>query len=247
MKSKIRVGTSGWHYEHWRGNFYPEDMRASGMLDFYAQRFATVEINNSFYHLPSVETFRGWKEQTPAGFTFAVKANRYITHMKKLKDPAASIARFFAAVETLEEKLGPILFQLPPHWHRDAERLEEFLRALPREHRRAFEFRDPTWFHEEVWSLLRQHKAAWCVYDLAEAQSPERLTCDFSYLRLHGPAPQKYSGRYTRAQLRRWLDKCRQWLEEGATQVYIYFDNDQSGYAAQNAAELRELADSART
>jgi uncharacterized protein YecE (DUF72 family) len=242
MKSKVLIGTSGWHYEHWWGNFYPESMRAVGMLDFYAQRFETVEINNSFYHLPSAKTFAGWKDQTPKGFTFAVKANRYITHMKKLKDPAASIRKFFQAVEALEPKLGPILFQLPPRWHRDAVRLEGFLRVLPGGHRYAFEFRDPTWFHQETWSLLEKYKAAWCVYDLAEVQSPERLTCDFGYLRLHGPASQKYSGRYTRAQLRRWLEACRQWLEEGARQVYIYFDNDQSGYAAQNAADMRKLA-----
>ena len=114
--------------------------------------------------------------------------------------------------------------------------------VLPGGHRYAFEFRDPTWFHQETWSLLEKYKAAWCVYDLAEVQSPERLTCDFGYLRLHGPASQKYSGRYTRAQLRRWLEACRQWLEEGARQVYIYFDNDQSGYAAQNAADMRKLA-----
>ena len=242
MSERVHIGTSGWHYSHWRGPFYPEDVRDDEMLGFYVQHFRTVEINNSFYHLPSRQTFELWHDQTPPGFVFAVKASRYITHMKKLRDTESATGNFFAHVEALGKKVGPILFQLPPHWHCDQERLKAFLETLPRKYRFAFEFRDPTWFNAEVIDLLKAHHAALCVYDLAGFQSPEALTAGHAYLRLHGPAEHKYSGRYTRPQLRQWLDLCAGWLESGARQVFIYFDNDQSGYAALNAIELKEMA-----
>jgi uncharacterized protein YecE (DUF72 family) len=241
MAERIHIGTSGWHYAHWRGPFYPETVRPDGMLAYYAERFATVEINNSFYHLPSRKTFREWRAGTPARFTFAVKASRYITHMKKLKDPKQPLRKFFLHAGELKEKLGPVLFQLPPRWHRDAERLEQFLGALPDGHRYAFEFRDPTWFDGEIYALLREHNAAFCVYDLAGAESPRLLTADFAYLRLHGPGAQKYAGCYTRAQLRRWLRQSAEWLSAGAKHVFVYFDNDQAGFAARNAGELQEM------
>lgn len=242
MAERIQVGTSGWHYAHWLGPFYPENLRADEMLGFYAKRLATVEINNSFYHLPSRETFRMWREATPDGFTFAVKASRYITHMKKLKDPRAALGKFFRHAGQLQEKLGPILFQLPPRWHRNTERLRDFLEILPTGHLYAFEFRDPTWFDEEIYELLRRHGAALCAYDLAGTESPLLLTANFGYLRLHGPSEQKYAGRYTPAQLRRWLTVCEGWLEAGAQRVFVYFDNDQAGFAARNAVELRSMA-----
>lgn len=242
MAPKIHIGTSGWHYSHWRGPFYPENMRDDKMLDFYVQHFQTVEINNSFYRLPSLQTFKLWRGQTPPGFIFAVKASRYITHMKKLRDPESASRKFFAHAEVLERKTGPILFQLPPSWHINVERLEAFLEILPRSHRYAFEFRDPTWFSAEVTDLLKKHHAALCVYDLAGQQSAKELTARFAYLRLHGPAEQKYSGRYTRPQLQKWLDLCIDWLESGAREVFVYFDNDQSGYAALNAVELQKMA-----
>lgn len=242
MKSRIHIGTSGWHYSHWRGPFYPKALRDDGMFGFYIQHFRTVEINNSFYHLPSRQSFEVWRDQAPARFIFAVKASRYITHMKKLRDSESATENFFDHVKGLGEKVGPILFQLPPHWHCDADHLRTFLETLPQPYRFAFEFRDPTWFNSEVSTLLRQHNAALCVYDLAGQQSPKELTASFAYLRLHGPAEQKYSGRYTRPQLRQWLDLCTQWLEYGSKQVFVYFDNDQCGYAALNAMELREMA-----
>jgi uncharacterized protein YecE (DUF72 family) len=164
------------------------------MLEFYAGRLRTVEINNSFYHLPAKETFRQWKEHTPADFVFAVKASRYISHMKKLKDPAESVTRFLSQAEELGAKLGPILFQLPPHWGHDAGRLAKFLEALPRHHRYAFECRDPSWFHPEIYARLKQYHAAFCVFDLAATESPRLMTADFAYVRLHGPAAQKYAG-----------------------------------------------------
>jgi uncharacterized protein YecE (DUF72 family) len=215
------------------------------MLDFYCARLRTVEINNSFYHLPAKETFRRWQECTPADFVFAVKASRYITHMKKLKDPSQSVGKFLAHAEELGAKLGPILFQLPPHWGRDAGRLAAFLEALPRHHRYAFECRDASWFHADVYALLKQYNAAFCVFDLAGMKSPQVTTADFAYVRLHGPAAQKYAGCYTRGQLSGWLRSASDWLAQGAREVFFYFDNDQAGYAACNALELDEMTASA--
>ena len=242
MATKVHIGTSGWHYAHWRGPFYPNDLHDDEMLDYYAERFQTVEINNSFYHLPSRQTFKVWHDQAPPEFVFAVKANRYITHMKKLRDPESATENFFTNIQGLGKKTGPILFQLPPHWHSDVDRLSAFLETLPHGYRFAFEFRDDTWFNDEVTTVLRKHNAALCVYDLAGQQSPIELTANYAYLRLHGPAEQKYSGRYTRPQLRQWLNLCAKWLESGARQVFVYFDNDQVGYAALNAMELQEMA-----
>ena len=242
MTDRIHVGTSGWHYPHWLGPFYPQRLASREMLSFYGQRLRTVEINNSFYHLPAQETFRLWKEETPREFVFAVKASRYITHMKKLKDPEQSLQKFLLHAEELGSKRGPILFQLPPHWGRDPARFEDFLQALPKTHRCAFEFRDPSWFHQETYTLLEEHNAAFCVYDLAGRESPRLLTADFAYLRFHGPSEFKYAGRYTRAQLRAWLRCSRSWLAQGAREVFVYFDNDQAGYAALNALELQEMA-----
>jgi len=242
MHSAIRVGTSGWHYEHWRGPFYPRDISSAGMFSFYADRLRTVEINNSFYHLPTAKAFSEWRRQAPPGFVFAVKASRYITHMKKLKDPAAALEKFFEHAEKLEEKLGPVLFQLPPRWGVNTDRLAEFLQALPRGHRYAMEFRDPSWFAPGVYALLERHNVALCAFELAGQESPERLTADFAYLRLHGPAEQKYAGRYSKAQLRARLGQCRTWIEQGAREVFVYFDNDEAGYAAANALEFQAMA-----
>lgn len=242
MTTRIHVGTSGWHYAHWRGPFYPETIRSEDMLDFYCQRLPTVEINSSFYHLPSKETFRQWKEQTPAAFFFSVKASRYITHMKKLKDPAEPVGVFLSHAQELGPKLGTILFQLPPHWGRNMQRMKEFLEALPRDHRYAFEYRDSSWFHPETYALLEQYNAAFCMFDLAGREAPRVLTADFAYVRLHGPAAQKYAGCYTRRQLSGWLRCATEWLDQGAQEIFIYFDNDQAGFAAHNALELAEMA-----
>jgi uncharacterized protein YecE (DUF72 family) len=242
MSEQVHVGTSGWHYKHWCGPFYPETLRPDEMLKFYSERLRTVEINNSFYHLPSPDAFRKWRDETPGDFRFAIKASRYITHMKKLKDPEQSLKKFLLHVEELGGKSGPILFQLPPHWKRDALRLKDFLRALPKHWRYAFEFREPSWFHQEIFSLLEQHNAAQCIYDLAGYQSPEEVTARFTYVRLHGPSAYKYAGRYSHALLRSWLHRVEEWFKQGSREVFVYFDNDQAGYAALNALEFQKLA-----
>jgi len=177
MSAEVYIGTSGWNYKHWRGPFYPEDLPDKEMLSFYAEHFDTVEINNTFYHLPSFKTLKTWRETVPRKFTFAVKASRFITHMKKLKAPKTSTKKFFTRVERLEDKLGPILFQLPPHWGCDADRLADFLDALPSRRRYGFEFRDQSWHTEEVYDLLKKHNAALCIYDLAGKESPLDRLC----------------------------------------------------------------------
>jgi uncharacterized protein YecE (DUF72 family) len=240
MACHVYVGTSGWHYPHWRGSFYPADVPARDWLSFYAQRCETVEINNSFYHLPTVEALTGWVDDTPPGFCFAAKASRYLTHMKKLKDPQSALATFLARIERLGAKLGPILFQLPPHWHCDLIRLESFLALLPGGHRFAFELRDPSWQIPSVLALLARYRAAACIFDLAGARSPLELTTDFVYVRLHGPTG-PYQGCYSHDALSNWADRLRTWQTQLSAGVFVYFDNDQAGFAARNALELRAL------
>jgi uncharacterized protein YecE (DUF72 family) len=235
----IRIGTSGWHYKHWVGAFYPQGLPTKNMLSWYAQRFDTVELNNSFYHLPTQQTFTAWRETTPASFCFAVKGSRYITHRKKLKDPNEALARFRKPVESLGSKLGPILFQLPPRWSCDLERLRAFLKALPSSHRYTFEFRDQSWHHPAVYHLLRQYNAAFCIYELEGFESPYELTADFAYVRLHGPG-RKYQGDYSSKQLRDWANRITAWRRTSVP-VYVYFDNDQAGYAAKNASDLKQM------
>lgn len=237
--AQIHIGSSGWHYDDWTGPFYPDGTRKKDLLACYAETFAAVEINASFYRLPSKSTLETWRDQTPKGFIFACKASRYITHMKKLKDPKQSCKKFFDAVTVLKDKLGPILFQLPPGWRVNTERLENFLKALPPKHRYVFEFRDQSWFHDEVLGLLKAHEAAFCIYDLNRKTSPKSLTADITYLRLHGPDG-PYQGSYDDKTLKAWARDLRAW-RKGGREVFCFFDNDQLGYAPKNAARLKEL------
>lgn len=239
-RKAIHIGTSGWNYDHWRGPFYPKDLPQGAWLDFYAQQFHTVEINNSFYRLPEKSTFESWRDTVPEDFLFAVKGSRYITHMKKLKDPQESLARFVDRVRGLGAKLGPVLFQLPPRWRVNVERLEAFLGALPGDLRWAFEFRDTSWFGEATSELLRQYGAAFCIYQFAGTLSPREVTADFVYIRLHGPQQEAYRGQYDETTLREWAGAMRTWAEAGR-EVFCYFDNDEKGYAAQDALRLQEL------
>jgi uncharacterized protein YecE (DUF72 family) len=208
-------------------------------LRFYAERFDTVEVNGTFYRLIEVETFRRWCEATPPGFVFACKGSRYLTHMKRLKDPEQGVARFFERVEALADKLGPVVFQLPGRFKPDRERLTRFLQALPAGHRYAFEFRDPAWFQPEIFQALAQHNAALCLYEFAGRQAPLEVTADFVYIRLHGPEG-PYQGSYSDAALRTWAQRIRAWAEQGLD-VYCYFDNDDRAFAPKNALRLKEL------
>jgi uncharacterized protein YecE (DUF72 family) len=241
--AEIRIGTSGWHYDHWVGPFYPDDMKAEDFLAFYAERFTAAEINNSFYQLPSAETLAHWRDTVPDGFLFTAKASRYITHMKKLKDPQASLERFLERIAVLDPKLGPLLFQLPPNWRANVERLEAFLDALPIERRCAVEFRDDSWWNDDVYAALERFGAAFCPFELAGQEAPIEVTADFVYLRLHGPGD-AYQGAYDDDRLRPWAERLLAWRAEGRD-VWCFFDNDEAGYAAINAARLKEIVDEA--
>ena len=210
------------------------------MLEFYIRHFDTVELNNSFYKLPAKTSLAAWREATPDGFCFAVKGSRFLTHMKKLSNAAEGLRRFLDAVEVLEPKLGPILFQLPPQWEVNAERLAEFLELLPRDRRCAFEFRNPTWDTAKIYDLMRRYNAGYCVFDLAGYLSPIEVTADFAYVRLHGPGG-KYQGTYSDAVLGEWAGRIREWRER-LRAVYVYFDNDDSGFAAGDALRLKLIA-----
>jgi uncharacterized protein YecE (DUF72 family) len=234
------IGTSGWHYAHWKGPFYPEGIKASRMLEFYTDHFRTVEINNSFYRLPEKKTLTSWHDQVPGDFVFAVKASRYITHMKKLRDPRRATKRFLKRVETLGDRIGPILFQLPPRWKFNPERLELFLDALPSDFKYALEFRDPTWFDQRAYDLLENYGVAFCIYELAGFLSPRRVTADFVYVRLHGPTQNRYEGSYSERTLASWTSAFSNWSRRGK-RVYCYFDNDQAGYAPKNALRLQAM------
>jgi uncharacterized protein YecE (DUF72 family) len=240
MSCDVRIGTSGYHYKHWVGTFYPPKTPPSKMLDYYVRHFDTLELNNSFYRLPTIEAFESWRDATPKNFVFAVKASRFITHNKKLKDPENALDNILPRAEHLGKKLGPVLFQLPPKWKVNLERLEGLLEILPREHRYTFEFRELSWMTPEVNRLLERYNAAFCIYQLAGYHSSFDITADFAYVRLHGPDPGKYQGSYSSAQLREWARRIERWSAK-LKAIYIYFDNDQAGYAAQNALELKQM------
>lgn len=241
MTAKIRIGTSGWHYKHWVGDFYASNIRPSEMFGFYTQHFNTVEINNTFYRLPTENTVDLWRKTSPAKFCFAVKASRFITHMKKLKDPDSSTKKFFSVVaDRLETKLGPILFQLPPGWRVNIERLTTFLESLPHGYEYVFEFRDESWLTQQVFELLRQHQMAFCIHDLSNLKTPLEVTAEFAYVRFHGPGLAKYTGSYSHEELLQWARRIECWSRTLST-IYVYFNNDVGGWAVKNAIELKAL------
>jgi uncharacterized protein YecE (DUF72 family) len=240
MTCEIRIGTSGYHYKHWRGPFYPKNISPNQMLEFYSQNFDTVELNNSFYRLPTEAAFDNWRQSTPADFVFAVKASRFLTHQKKLKDPESALQNFLPRASRLCTKLGPILFQLPPRWQVNPGRLEALLEALPCDLRYVFEFRDLSWVRPEIDKLLARFRAAFCIYELAGYHSPLTITANFAYVRLHGPGLGKYQESYSTDGLRRWSKQVKDWAKDLAA-IYIYFDNDQAGYAAKNALTLKQM------
>jgi uncharacterized protein YecE (DUF72 family) len=239
QQGRIYIGTSGWNYKHWKGTFYPADVKDSEQFGLYMQTFNTVELNNSFYHLPAIKTFSGWRKAASEGFIFSIKASRYITHMKKLIVDKDSIKKFFSHAGTLKEKMGPVLFQLPPHWKINVERLATFLARLPKGKRYTFEFRNETWYQEQVYELLKKYNCAFCIYELERHLSPFKETANFIYIGLHGPG-NKYQGSYSDTALQKWKTRCLKW-QENSKDVYIYFDNDQEGFAAFNAQKLLEM------
>lgn len=237
---QLRVGTSGWSYPAWRGAFYPAKLPAKRWLGYYAERFDTAEINASFYRLPSQATTAAWREGVPDGFVFAWKASQYITHAKKLTEPEAPLARVYAPMAALGAKLGPALFQLPPQLKLNLPRLQAFLGALPKTGRHVLEVRDPGWYVEPVFELLRAHDVALCLSDHHHAPAPWLRTASFVYVRGHGPGGH-YSGSYGDAELTVWADRIAAWRAEGCD-VYAYFDNDIGCAAPGDALRLRAMA-----
>jgi uncharacterized protein YecE (DUF72 family) len=238
-RGRLRIGTSGYQYDHWSGCFYPADLPCRGWFAHYAGLFDTVEINSTFYRLPAPDTFEHWRVQAPTGFLYALKFSRYGSHLKHLKDAERTIGRFMAAAEHLGAHLGPILVQLPPRWHADAQRLDAFLARAPRQYRWVVEFRDPDWLRDEVFEVMKRYGAALCIHDLIPGH-PEVLTTDWTYLRFHGgPKGGAYSAVFLKARAR----QIRSLLEAGRD-VYVYFNNDVAGHAVRDALTLKQaLAD----
>jgi uncharacterized protein YecE (DUF72 family) len=233
---EARIGCSGWQYRHWRGTFYPHDLQHDSWLEYYAAEFDTVEINNTFYRLPEATAFAKWRKRAPAGFLYAVKASRFMTHMKKLKDPAEPLSRFFSRARRLGDSFGPVLYQLPPRWSVDVDRLKTFVQSLPRRRRHAIEFRDPTWYTDEVFELLARYNVACCLHDMPGSATGRRVVGPFVYARFHGPV--RYGGRYDDRTLNEWAVWLAARLEEGQP-VFAYFNNDVGGHAPRDALRLR--------
>jgi uncharacterized protein YecE (DUF72 family) len=236
-RGAVRIGCSGWNYAHWRDVVYPKGLPARRWLEHYATLFDTVEINNTFYRLPSVSAVRSWVDESPDGFLFAVKSSRYLTHMKRLRDMGQPVRRFYERIDPLvrSPKLGPVLWQLPETFHRDDERLAGALEALP-SGRHCFEFRHESWFADEVYDLLRRHRVALVLGDDPRRPFQTReLTADFTYVRFHHGGG---DGNYSHQQLAAWVRRIEEWRR--SVDVYAYFNNDWRGFAVENGLWLRK-------
>jgi uncharacterized protein YecE (DUF72 family) len=229
----IRIGTSGYNYPEWRGSFYPEKFPAAKMLAYYAERFSTVEINYTFYRMPNPKTMAGWDAETPEGFCFVLKASKRITHDARLKDVADPLRYFIDTARSLGPKLGPILFQLPPYFRKDPDRLSGVLALLPAGLRAAFEFRHDSWFGDDVYGLLREHNAALCIVDTGDKTTPEIATADFGYFRLRDEG-------YTPEDLRKWAESVKR-LNAGWRDTFVYFKHEESGIGPALAKEFQGL------
>ena len=237
--SKLLLGTSGWVYKHWMGIFYPPQLASDRQLPFYTQHFSTVEVNFSFYRLPERSVFETWREQTPADFLFAVKGSRYLTHMKKLKDPQEPLSRLMERASGLEDKLGPILFQFPHTWAMNRDRLEFFLELLadyPKQ-QFTFEFRHPTWLVPEVYQLLERAGAALCLPVSPTVPLDLRLTAPWTYIRMHAG---QFGMGYSDEELSLWASRISSFLAQDVD-VYLYFNNDPEGHAIRDAQRLCAL------
>jgi uncharacterized protein YecE (DUF72 family) len=233
---RLRIGTSGFQYAHWKRVLYPPDLPRKEWFARYATMFDTVEINNTFYRLPEASTFVEWRKQAPTGFRYALKFSRYGSHLKRLREPGGTVGLFLERAGELKSFLGPILVQLPPRWRCDPGRLRDFVDALPPRRRWVVEFRDADWLREEIFALLERRNIALCVHDRIP-DHPRRPTASWMYLRFHG---MRTGGRYTRSFLRAEAARVRRELEAGMD-VYVYFNNDTRGHAVRNALQLKEL------
>jgi uncharacterized protein YecE (DUF72 family) len=234
----VRIGTSGWNYDDWRGKIYPRDLPPSKWFAYYCQRFDTVEINNTFYQQPTAKTLDDWREQAPSRFLYAVKASRYLTHMRKLNNPRDPVERFLRIARRLKSRLGPLLYQLPPNWKKNLARLRSFVSILPKQQTHVIEFRNREWLDAETYDLLEEFQIAMCVHDMLP-RHPRRVTGSIAYVRFHGPGKKKYAHKYRPSMLKPWAD----WIAEVRREVpvFAYFNNDARGYAVRDAETLRDL------
>ena len=242
MPGRVYIGTSGWSYDHWREIFYPRGVSSAKRLQYYCQHFSTVEVNATFYRLPKDSTFEKWRNETPEDFVLVLKGSKLITHNKKLKGVKKDVAQFLSGAQILGPKLGPILFQLPPSFKKNVNRLSSFLKILPEGFKYAIEFRNDTWSEPDVYGELKKHNVAYCIVSAPRLQCNVEVTADFAYVRFHGRT-QWYSYLYSRDEIKEWAGRIAEMIQKG-TDVYAYFNNDFEGYAVRNAAELKKfLAD----
>jgi uncharacterized protein YecE (DUF72 family) len=237
LHQPVHIGTSGWNYPHWQGVFYPKDCPRRNWLEYYARHFDVLELNASFYRLPGGETFRKWRQRTPENFVWAVKMNRYVSHIRRLKNVEGAMGRFYDAVSALGEKLGPILIQLPPSLVYERSLLDSFLELLDPSRRHAIEVRHASWMQKAFLDDLRRRNVAFCIADTAGRYPGQvAVTADFAYLRLHG-SQKLYASLYTEEELRNWAGKIKDW----SCETWVFFDNDAAGHAVRNALRLREI------
>lgn len=237
----LRIGTSGWQYRDWRGAFYPSDLPQRAWLEYYSERFATVEVNNTFYRLPERSTFEDWAERTPSDFEVVIKASRYLTHIRRLQEPAEPVARLLDHAGGLGAKLGPILLQLPPNLRADPDRLDDTLARFPARQRLVVEPRHESWFTDEVYELLRARDAALCLTDRLGRRGPVERTASWTFLRLHEGTAHPHPCYGDRA-LAGWIDRVAERWPERAD-CYVFFNNDPHGCAVRNAARFAQLAE----
>lgn len=237
---KVHIGCSGWNYKDWRGKFYPEKLAAKNWLKFYSEQFNSVEVNSTFYRFPKDEYIEKWRDTVSDDFLFTLKGSRYVTHMKKLNEVEESVARFNDVAKLLKDKLGSVLWQLPPSLHRDDERLKNFCKLLDPDIKNVIEFRHESWYNEEVYKLLADHNVIFCA--LSSPRFPEEMitTAKTGYLRFHGKGKKWYDYLYSSEELKEWYEQIKKAdLEE----IFIYFNNDINANAPENAKELRSLLD----
>ncbi|MBN1152287.1 MAG: DUF72 domain-containing protein [Dehalococcoidia bacterium] len=239
MKQRVLVGCSGWQYAHWRGVLYPDGLPQRRWLQHYSATFPTVEVNSTFYRLPAEETLLRWLTFVNAGFVFAVKGSRFVTHMRRINGVKAAVAEFCARVRILGDALGPVLWQLPPSLSRDEVLLRQFVEVLPAQMRHAIEFRHESWWRPEVFGLLHDYGIALCLVDMPGACCPITSTAPFVYVRFHGPE-RLYGGRYSESALALWATQLTS-VAGAATDLYVYFNNDDEGFAVENALTMSRL------
>jgi uncharacterized protein YecE (DUF72 family) len=240
--ARIWIGTSGWHYDSWRGRFFPDRLPLKNQLQYYASQFPTTELNGVFYRTPTPEAVKSWRAQTGKDFVFAWKASKFITHWKRLSGNSVnSLELLENRLSLLGDKAGPVLFQLPPQFHANRDRLASFLKLLSNKRRYSFEFRHPSWYVPQVFRLLSDQNISLCISDHHDAPAPWKRTADFVYVRGHGPGG-RYKGHYSPQMLTAWARRIRSWKKQRCD-IYVYFDNDQKSAAPADALKSRLLLD----